>query len=448
LITISRLLSERDCELDLPPRWRGYLFLLAVVIPALWLGYWTTRWFYAGSLASADVFLRVQRAAALDPGNPQIREKLGLIRLFAADEAHPADAVEYFREAIGLAPRRTAYRVDLATACDWNKDLDCSDAALDRALQLSPMAPRLEWITANHYVRTQRSAMAVAHLHRLLELDTNYARPVFALCTRVFGDPDFILTHILPARHEPTLKLNYIDFLGQQGQFNFADHIWSDVAASGAKFPFQQVQPYFERLLSAGRISQAAHVWNDLKRLQIITTPKSESADDLVFNGSFEQAPLKAGFGWQSSEIPYVTTDFQDPSGVKGTRCLRVDFTVPRNDEVEVAFQLIPVHADTTYRLSARVRSQDISSDSGPRLRVEDPACPGCLDVQTEGTVGTSPWHALNLQFTTGDHTNLIRLSVSRLRSRTFPPSISGSFWLDDVSIREATRTGSGPDEP
>lgn len=448
LITVSRLLSEGTCELELHPRWKVYLFLLAIGIPALGLGYRTSQWFWADRLATADAFSQVQRAAVLDPFNPQIREKLGLIRLFAVDEARPAEAVKNFKEAIALAPRRTDYWIDLASACDWNKDLECSDAALDRALRFSPTAPRVEWITANHYVRTRRPRMAVAHLHRLLELDPNYARPVFALCTRMFADPELILTQVLPAQHGPALKVSFIDFLGEQGQFNIADRFWGSVAASGTTFPFEQIHPYFDQLLRAGRIDQATRVWNDLKQLHVVKTPVCDSADELVFNGCFEQTPLKAAFGWQMSEIPYVTTDFGDPSGVKGSRCLRVDFTVPRNDAVEAAYQLIPVTPHTSYRLSGQVRSQDLTSDSGPRLRVSDSACPTCLDVQTGGTVGTSPWHSVSLQFTTGDSTRLVRLSLWRPLSRTFPANVSGSFWLDDVSIREVTEAGIGPDKP
>jgi tetratricopeptide (TPR) repeat protein len=445
---LPALPSETNCEFPLRSRWQVLLFLLSLGIPALALAFWTVRWSYADRLASADDLKPVERAAALDPSNPQIREQLGLISLYSVNEGQPARAVGYLKEAIALAPRRSNYWVDLASACDWNKDLDCSDSALEQALKLRPMAPRLEWITANHYVRTGRPALAVPHFHRLLELGTDYAWPTFALCTRIFPNPELILRQVVPPQPDPALKLSLIDFLSQQGRLEYANRVWTEVVAAGVAFPFERAEPYFERLLNAGEIGQAESVWNDLRRLSVIPTPQGQSVDNLVFNGGFEQSPLNAGFDWRAGKIPYVVVDFHDPSGAAAPPSMRVDFTVPRNDEVEAAFQLVPVRPGADYSLRAEVRSLSITSDSGPRLRVQDPGCPACLDAQSDATVGTSSWHPLTLHFTTGNHTRLIRLSVWRPRSRNYPPEISGSFWLDDVSIEQVKGAGLAPLEP
>jgi len=448
LTAAKRLLSETTLEFALRSRGRVLLFLLSIGIPALLLAYWATRTAYAEKPASADDLKQVQQAVALDPSNPQFYDKLGLICLYSVNVAKPAEAVKYLKQATALAPRKTDYWVDLASACDWNADLACSDEALDRALKLSPMTPRLEWITANHYVRTRRPTQALPHLRRLLELSTDYAWPAFGLCTRVFGDPEIILKEVLPAQRDPTLKLSFADFLSERGQSAVADRVWSEIASARVAFPFQLVQPYFQRLLNTGRIDQAEGVWNDLKRLGVVSSPKGESADNLCFNGSFEQASLNAAFDWRFSKLPYVVTDFRDPSTSAGAYCLRIDFTVARNDEVEPVFELVPVRPNTTYTLTAQVRSQNITSESGPRLRMTDPGCPACFDNQSESVVGTTPWHPVSLRFTTGAHTRLVRLSVWRPRSQSFPPDISGSFWLDQVSIKAATDVTSSRTQP
>jgi hypothetical protein len=157
---------------------------------------------------------------------------------------------------------------------------------------------------------------------------------------------------------------------------------------------------------------------------------------NLVFNGGFEQPPLGAGFDWRSQPSPYVSVDFADASPYEGTYCLRVDFPVSENDEFEPVYQILPVAPNQAYTLAAYVRSGDITSDSGPRLRVMDPSCPSCLDASTATTVGTTPWHTVTLKFFAGPQTQAVRVSVWRPRSRTFPMDISGSFWLDAVSVR------------
>ena len=82
------------------------------------------------------------------------------------------------------------------------------------------------------------------------------------------------------------------------------------------------------------------------------------------------------------------------------------------------------------------MRSQEITSDSGPRLRVIDLECLTCLDAATTAAIGTTAWHKEELTFLTGPATHLIRLSIWRPRSRVFPMEISGDFWLRAVTMR------------
>jgi len=64
-----------------------------------------------------------------------------------------------------------------------------------------------------------------------------------------------------------------------------------------------------------------------------------------------------------------------------------------------------------------------------------------CLDVASETTVGTMPWHPLGLNFTAGPQTKVVRIALWRPRGRTFPNEIAGSFWLDAVSLKAVAPT-------
>jgi hypothetical protein len=85
--------------------------------------------------------------------------------------------------------------------------------------------------------------------------------------------------------------------------------------------------------------------------------------------------------------------------------------------------------------LEAYVRSEDITSDTGPCLRVSDTHQPSFRDAVSETTVGTTPWHRVRVYFPTGPKTQAVRLSVWRPLGRVFPTEISGSFWLDAVTL-------------
>jgi hypothetical protein len=216
--------------------------------------------------------------------------------------------------------------------------------------------------------------------------------------------------------------------------------------AAASPFPFSSAEPYLQRLLDLGRYKEAIDVWQDLERLGIVKKPATGEPDNLIFNGDFEQVPLNAGFDWRTPEVPYLSLAFPDSGAYRGSRCLRLDFTVGRNDESEAVYQFVPVVPYQGYSLTAYARSNNITSDSGPRLRVLDPTCPACLDVSSETIVGTTPWHPVSLKFSTGAQAQVVRVSVWRPRSRAFPTEITGTFWLDAVSLerREAEKSEVG----
>lgn len=411
------------------------MLLLSVGIPSLLLSYHAIRMARAVSLGGSDNADGVRKAIRLDPSNPGLYRRLGLIYMFSSDEANPDEAVTSLKKATNLGPYHAEYWSDLASACEWARDLACSDEATNRSLELSPMVPRLMWNAANHYVRTNRPEMALPFLRRLLTLSTDYSLPVFSLCSSVFGDSEPVLRQVLPGGRNPGLRLSLLEFLSSRGRLDAANRVWPEIAANGASIPTSQVQPYLDRLIASGQTQQALSVWNDLQRLDVVGPSEQSGQSNLVYNGGFEQPPSNAGFDWRSTDVPYLSVDFRDPSASNGKRCLRVDFTVKRNDTNEPVSQFVLVVPGAAYTLAAYVRTADITSDSGPALRVTDPACESCLDMHTERTVGTTPWHLVSLKFKTGEQTHLIRLSVWRPRSRAFPSEISGSFWLDAVSI-------------
>jgi len=435
---ISRLLSESVLELSLRSRWRQALFLLALALPALLFLYKTARIALAAQLGEFSNPAVLRRATTLDPANPKLHHRLGLIYAYSVEEINLAESLRHLRRATELQPHGARCWLDLAAVCESSGDAACAHAALAHALELRPRSPHFRWVAANVYLRLNRSEAAWPQFQRLLELSPGHAGTTFQLCLRASGDPQLVLEKVLPASPDPKLKLAYVNFLSTHGEVDFADRLWAETVTVGSslRFPFSLAQPYLHRLLELGRIRQAVSVWRDLERLGVIQRPAAEDRANLVFNGDFEQPPLNAGFDWRFRELPYVSTDFSNPAAQRGANCLRVDFTVKRNDDYVPVYQLVPLSANQTYLLTAHVRSSEITSDSGPRLRVHDAACPMCLDVSSDVTVGTTPWHPVSLTFTTGPQTQLVQLSVWRPRSRSFPTEIAGSFWLDAVSLR------------
>jgi hypothetical protein len=295
------------------------------------------------------------------------------------------------------------------------------------------MVPYYHQLAAESYLGKNRLDESLAQFRRLLELDPIYATDTWAALLTVF-EPDVIFQKVAISM-DSMGQAGYVDFLSAQGENDAAYRIWSFVAANPGPFPLSSVQPYLERLISLGRIEEAAHVWQDLEHRGIVKRSDLEEKDNLVFNGGFEQLPLNAGFDWRSGSTNYLALDFAASGAYHGAHSLRVDFTVGSNNEYEPVYQIVPVHSNRTYSLKAYVRSQDITSTSGPCLRVSDVQQRGFEDAISETTVGTTEWHPVSLSFSTGPETQSVRLSLWRPRGRIFPMEITGSFWLDAVTL-------------
>jgi len=271
-----------------------------------------------------------------------------------------------------------------------------------------------------------------------LELDPTYAPSVWS-SLQSLAQPEPVFQKVLSGNPDAELKAGYVDFLSDQGDNDAAYRIWRRVVADSPSFPFSTATPYLDRLIASSRIEEAVNVWQDLERLGIVEVANQK--DNLIFNGDFEQAPLKAGFDWRTGPATYLAVDFSAPGAYHGAHCLRVDFTVSRNDEFEPLYQIVPVLSRHDYTLEAFLRSQDITSDTGPCLRVSDTQPGGFPDAVSETTVGTTAWHPVRLSFSTGSKTQAVRVSLWRPRSRAFPTEISGTAWLDAVSLREKGST-------
>jgi len=430
--------TETPFECSLGSRARAAVFLLIVVVPGLIFVLTAIRIAAASFLEGRGGLSELRKAVALDPADPEVHRRLGILECYLLDPPDYSDGLKQFRRATHLAPLSSLYWSNLGSACESSGDRACADAAFERLLSLDPMMPRSYWVVANHYLRTDRPQEALAEFRRLLELgpDSGYAERTFQLCLQAVNDPDAVFRQVLAGRKDPKLGLDYVDYLSRNGQPDAAYRVWALTVANAPPFPLALAKPYLERLLDLHQYPEALTVWEDLERLGVVKRPAKEDPDNLVFNGGFEQDPLNAGFDWHSAEASFLSFDFADPGAHQGNRCLRLNFTVKRNETYQPVYQLVPVVSGQAYQLAAYVRSEDITSDSGPRLHVFDPMHSESLDVSTETAVRTTPWHPVNLSFQAGPDTRFVVVSVWRPRSRAFPPEISGSFWLDEVSLK------------
>lgn len=475
-----RLLSSSVRELPLSTPGQRVVFLVAAGIIAMLPAFEAARIATAVTLSGSADPATLQRALAIDPGNDEIEHRLGMALFYSDGSADRRSGLDHLRRATELNPREALYWSDLAAACEASRDASCASDAVARALAASPMTPRLYWSAANYDLRAGRESDALANFRHLLELDPAYAASVFQTCLRVFGTPTDIEQGILATNRNPHVSMAFINLVSGVGDAADAYAEWRRLSADyaddagdnkknaaegdktdgegSAPLNLAEVEPYLDRLISSGREHEAISVWTGLQRLSVIrgsgprlrseaqSSAPSGLVNELVFNGGFERVPLNAGFDWRLNPEPFVSIALSKESHA-GSHAVRIELSGDRNQEYEPLFEIVPVRPGRSYVLSAFVRSQAITSDTGPQLRVRDLACSStpCLDVSTPDVISTTPWHAIRATFTASPETRYVRLSIWRPKSRGYPSEIGGVLWVDDVSIVEQPLEASMP---
>jgi len=118
-----------------------------------------------------------------------------------------------------------------------------------------------------------------------------------------------------------------------------------------------------------------------------------------------------------------------------GSRSLCVRFDGKHNLAFGHVAQYAAVEPDTAYRLTAWVRTEGITTDSGPRIGVYDPLDRAALSAETGNLTGTAAWQEQTLEFRTPPETRIVIVQVVRPPSRKLDNQIAGTLWLDDVSL-------------
>lgn len=418
-------------RVSLNTRVAATVFLLAVLLGGAVLVLHAALIATASEFAAQGDAAQVQWILRIDPRNAALHSRLGL--LYQWEGADYPRAVQHLRQAAQLSPHSAGYWADLGSGCELTGEMDCARAAYEKAMVMAPMRPELEWNLANYYLRAGESNQALDRFARYLRFDIPLRAQALSVLSRSFDDPETVWRKAIRSSENPLLELTYLnDLKARKPQIPTASW-WREVISQGKPFPVKAAVPYIDRLLDAGNDTQAVGAWSDLQARGLISRQQN---GELVYNGNFEQELLNGGFDWHLQQQPYLESNFAKAESCRSSRCFHLDFAVPQNLEYEPVYELVPVLPNRKYLLTAFVRSQEISSDSGPRLRVVDAKCAECLQASTASTTGTSSWHKVEINFSTGPKTNLIRLSVWRPRSRVFPMEINGEFWLDSVSLK------------
>jgi tetratricopeptide (TPR) repeat protein len=414
-------------------RWFRFAIRTSLLIGVAFCAYQTVRqgigaWYFRQKSPQA-----IQAAIQWDPHNPEFFDALGTLTHLYSDCANPAQIIELHKTAAQLSPENAQYWADLGAAYEAAGRTSEALRAFERAVQLFPQSPGINWKLANFYIRAGKVPEGLRTLQKVLLGDSVASQQVFALATSATRDNEAILDKVLPPR--ASVFVDYVQFQIQMGRMDAAEQTWGRLLQLNLAFDLRQAFPYLDGLIQHRETTALAEAWSALTSRFPDRIHPGESARDRMTNGSFEFEILNGGLDWRVTPVEGVIVSVDSLNHFDGVHSLRIEFDGTRNIAYGDVLQFALVEPSSRYELSAHMRAEGITTDSGPRMEVFDAYDMGKLFLYTPGLVGNSEWSLQHLEFETGPDTHLLIVRVARPASKKLDNRITGEVWLDQVSL-------------
>lgn len=345
-------------------------------------------------LSSVDPLVQAAQAATYSPGNNL--------------------PVDLYRQAL-LADDASPYRwADLAEALAAEGRVNEARECFQRALVLAPAIPQI-WVRhANFCFMHDQPALALQSAARVLDYVPDYDSVLFHDFDRMLPHPVEIATALGP---NPRALRSWLGHLIAVDNSDAAHVAWKQIISAHAG-EAATASAYTDYLIRTQAWSDAITAWSDW-----LGPNRGDYPDrNLLFNGRFDHAPSGGPLDWGIAEDSEFFETVRELPGI------RIHFEGKANVDYNHLSQVVILPAPGHYRLSARVKSEGITTDEGPRLAITD------FGLESESITGTVDWRPLIIDFST-TRARAIRISVVRRSSKRFDNNVAGTFWITDVRL-------------
>jgi len=408
-------------------------FVFVAFILATALAYSSIRDALAAYYSGLETGAGIERAAQLEPSNPENWFLLGRYLQYNLEQPDLARAIQAYHSSLALDPRAATVWLDLAAAYEAQGDLPAAREAYLQAKRVYPVSAEVAWRYGNFLLRQNEVPSAFAEIRNAVSADPKRAAEALSRCWRV--DPDFeaILDNALP----PTVPV-YLDAIREfdsDAAIDPALAVWDRLASLHPRLPLYKIIPFTDSLLQARRLADAHRVWDQAIALADLT-PTNDPPGSVLWDGGFETGVLGGGFAWAiAPPSPGVQVTIDSSEKHSGQRSLRLGFDGRRNVNFSDVCHLAQVQPGTSYRLSGWVRTQGLTTDQGIRLRLEWVENSLNASRETADVHGTQPWTQLMQSWTAVANVPQVRVCVTRHPSDDMGRRIHGIAWIDDVAL-------------
>jgi tetratricopeptide (TPR) repeat protein len=367
----------------------------------------------------------VERAIRLVPDDAEFPYLLGMQLSNSAHDG--AAAITSLSKAVTLNPNIGRYWFDLASVYQVTGNLEKANEAVQAALEAEPGNPEVAAEAAQYFLATGNRDRAFSLFRQALVQNPQAAETIFPACWRETRDANLLLAKLIP--ESPELQLAFLEMLAGQKETAAASQVWQHLVTSNKSFDPKLSFFYFDYLVKQQEATSFDRAWHELAGL----SPNLQTYlpnDNLMVNAGFEQPLLNAGFDWRHEPADHITAGIDDNVAHSGTHSLSLSYD--GNPAYDAGWtQFVPVQSNADYEFSAWIRSENVTSSSGPRIVIAD-AYSGANLLLTDDVLDTHSWQEIKGSLRVPDGTELLTVKIVRAPADT---RIRGRVWIDDLRL-------------
>jgi tetratricopeptide (TPR) repeat protein len=412
--------------------------LIACCACCIFLGFFSIR------AALADYFLSeggasgFERAAALEPANPDNWYALGRYWQYNLEDPDPARALAAYRASLAIDPLSSDAWLDLGTLLESEGDIAEARAAFGKAKQVYPSSAEVTWRYGNFLLRQGELDPAFSEIRKAVVSEPSRGPEAFSRAVRLEPDVNKVLDLAIPRNQSVYIAI--MRGLADQNQPDDALEIWKRLP--GGPLSLQDVQPLVGRLREHRRYEEAFRIWDQAARLAGFTG--LEPNGSILWDGGFESGVVDLSYAWRYLTLSRGVEIWRDSSEKhSGRSSLRLSFPGQSNLSFHDVCHTVVVEPNTGYLLTAWVKTRDLTSDEG--VRIELGAVHSRDLVVSSAALGSGPWSEIRLPWVSPAEAREAQVCLVRNPSAAPDNQIRGTFWIDDVSlVRASDAPGAG----
>lgn len=410
---------------------RGAVLAIAMCLAAL-LCYQASRLWLADRDTRSDTLARLERGAALEPGNAEAWDALGRFRQLDFTNPDPDGALADYQRSVQANPLSAHHWMNLAGAYEANGDITRARDAFQQARAVYPLSAEVAWNYGNFLLRQDQSAQGYAEIQHAVRSDPKLLTLAISRTWRSSRDVNVLLDSVLPVDSKAYLLA--VDYFASTKQLEPALVVWQRIVALGKPIELPRSFPFLDELIAEDRAADAKKIWKDALTLAGLNHD-APSNNSLVWNGDFAREFLQGGLDWRFVTPPGVDFEFDTVPQNYGVRSAQLFFGGGTNVSITEPRQFVPVEPSRWYRFHAYMRTQALSTETGTRFLITDPNHLNAVLARTENFTASHPWTATDLDVQTSPDTHFLLVQLFREPSRMFDNKLSGTMWIADVSL-------------